>query len=121
MLGGLLVSQVVHIDNSGFFRKMMKMFLAEMGYESEDYERGGDAIYALQNKRVACVITGLELTDMSGEELIKRLKIYSQPMSIIAVTSTTEEERIKRLLSQGVLAVIQKTGNWKEELRKILL
>jgi DNA-binding response OmpR family regulator len=100
---------------------MMKIFLEELGYESEDYERGGDAIYALQNKKVACVITGLELIDMSGEELIKRLKIYSQPMSIIAVTSTTETDRIKHLREMGVMAIVQKTGNWKEELRKILL
>jgi DNA-binding response OmpR family regulator len=115
------MSQVAHIDNSGFFRKMMKMFLKEMGYESEDYEKGKDAIYGLRDKRLACIITGLELSDMSGEELIKQLKICSQPMSIIAVTSTTEEERIKHLQALGVLAVIQKTGNWKEELRKLLM
>jgi DNA-binding response OmpR family regulator len=114
------VSQVVHVDNSIFFQKMMKMFLEDMGYEYENYVRGGDAIYALQNKRVACVITELELTDMNGEELIKRLKLFSQPMSIIAVTSITDEERIKRLEDIGVMTVVQKAGNWKEELRKIL-
>lgn len=115
------MSQVVHIDNSEFFRKMMKIFLSELGYESESYEKGRDAIYSLQNKRVACIITEVELPDMSGEELIKQLKIHSQPMSIVALTSITETEKIKHLEALGVLAVVQKSDNWKEQLRKLLM
>jgi len=109
---------VVHVDNSGFFRKVMRYFLNELGLECKSYERGEDVLDAVEAHKVSCVITGLELIDMSGEELIKRLLFASYSMTIIAVTSTHDEERVQRLAELGVKATIQKGGNWKEKLRE---
>jgi len=39
-------------------------------------------------------------------------------MTIIAVTSSGNESRIKTLDEMGVKATIQKGGNWKEKLRE---
>ena len=114
------MSNIIHVDNSGFFRKMMKTFLLEIGLESESYSRGEDALDIVATGRVSCVITGLELVDMSGEELIKRLFFAPQPVSIIVVSSNSDETRNKYLEALGVMAIIQKTGTWKEDLRKIL-
>ena len=66
------------------------------------------------------MITGLELFDMSGEEFIKRLFFAPSPVSVIAVTSSSNEERNKYLESLGVMAIVQKSGSWKEDLRSIL-
>jgi len=109
---------VVHADNSAFFRKVMKFFLAELGLESKGYERGEDVLDAVEARKVSCVITGLELLDMSGEDLIKRLLFASYSMTIIAVTSSDNDERIQRLSELGVKATIQKGGDWKEKLRE---
>jgi FixJ family two-component response regulator len=109
---------VVHVDNSGFFRKVMKFFLAELGLECQSLDRGEDVLDAVESHKVGCVITGLELMDMSGEDLIKRLLFASYAMTIIAVTSSADEERAQRLDELGVKATIQKGGNWKEKLRE---
>jgi FixJ family two-component response regulator len=109
---------VIHVDNSGFFRKVMKYFLAELGLECQSLDRGEDVLDAVEAHKVGCVITGLELIDMSGEELIKRLLFASYSMTIIAVTSNADEERAQRLSELGVKATIQKGGNWKEKLRE---
>ena len=109
---------VIHADNSGFFRKVMKFFLAELGLESKGLERGEDVLDAVEAHKVSCVITGLELLDMSGEELIKKLLFSTHSMTIIAVTSSNNEERAQRLKELGVKAIIQKGGNWKEKLRE---
>jgi DNA-binding NarL/FixJ family response regulator len=113
------MSNVIHIDNSKFFRKMMKVFLTELGLESTDYENGEDALDAVLSKRISCIITGLELPDMTGEELIRRVTISAPPMTIIAVTGSSDEERIYRLHGMGVKGVIQKGGDWKEKLREL--
>jgi FixJ family two-component response regulator len=113
------MSSVIHVDNSKFFRKMMKIFLTELGLESMDYEKGEDALDAVLSGRISCMITGLELQDMSGEELIRRVTISSPPMTIIAVTGSNDDERIYRLHGMGVKGVIQKGGNWKEKLREL--
>jgi len=109
---------VVHVDNSGFFRKVMKVFLSELGLECKGYERGEDVLDAVEARKVSCVITGLELLDMSGEELIKRLMFASYSMTIIAVTGSDDEDRAQRLAELGVKATIHKGGDWKEKLRE---
>jgi len=109
---------VIHADNSGFFRKVIKAFLEELGIDSDGFERGDDVLNEVGNRKVSCVITGLELADMTGEELIRQLQYSGHLMTIIAVTSSGNEERIKSLDEMGVKATIQKGGNWKEKLRE---
>ena len=110
--------QVIHVDNSRFFRKVMRVFLSELGVQSEDFECGEDVLDAIGTRKISCVITGLELQDMNGEELIRQLLFSGHSMTIIAVTSNDDDERIKNLQDLGVKAIIQKGGNWKEKLRE---
>jgi len=109
---------VIHVDNSGFFRKVMKSFLTELGVDSEDFSCGEDVLDAVGSHKVSCVITGLELPDMRGEELIKQLIFSGHSMTIIAVTASSNDERAQNLANLGVEATIQKGGNWKEKLRE---
>ena len=110
--------QVIHVDNSRFFRKVMQVFLTELGVNSEDFERGEDVLDAIGNRKVSCVITGLELVDMKGEDLIRQLIFSGHSMTIIAVTGSDDDERIRDLENLGVKATIQKGGDWKEKLRE---
>jgi len=109
---------VIHVDNSVFFRKVMKVFLSELGVDSENYSLGEDVLDVVGVRKVSCVITGLELADMSGEELIKQLLFSGHSMTIIAVTGSENDERTQSLANLGVKATIQKGGNWKEKLRE---
>ena len=109
---------VIHADNSGFFRKVLKIFLGELGVDSDGFDNGDDVLNEIGNRKVSCVITGLELADMTGEELIRQLQYSGHSMTIIAVTSSGSEDRIKTLEDLGVKATIQKGGNWKEKLRE---
>jgi len=109
---------VIHADNSSFFRKVLKRFLSELGIDSDGFEKGDDVLDEIGNRKVSCVITGLELADMTGEELIKQLLFSGHAMTIIAVTSSENDIRKKSLEALGVKATIQKGGNWKEKLRE---
>ena len=112
------MGHIIHVDNSKFFRKAMKFFLSELGLDSVDFERGADALTAVRGGRVSCLITGLELPDMKGEELIVRLGSSAQAMTIIAVTASGDDDRTRLLAAMGVKAIIQKGGDWKEKLRE---
>jgi len=109
---------VIHADNSGFFRKVIKVFLSELGIDSDSFDKGHDVLKEVGNRKVSCVITGLELADMTGEELIRQLQFSGHLMTIIAVTSSGNDNRIKNLDELDVKATIQKGGNWKEKLRE---
>jgi two-component system cell cycle response regulator len=114
------MKHIIHVDNSEFFRKLMKTFMAEMGQELESFEKGADAITAVKSGKANCVITGLELADMGGDEFIKRLKVAAQSLPVIVVTSKEDEPNEKRLNALGVKAIVQKSGDWKKELKKFL-
>ena len=114
------MKHVIHVDNSEFFRKLMKSFLTEKGLECEGFERGDEAINAVADGRASFVITGLELSDMSGEEFLKRLITLPKKTPIIVVTSSEEDIKHKRLEALGVKTIILKSDDWKAELGKIL-
>ncbi|MDR2479819.1 MAG: response regulator [Treponema sp.] len=111
---------IVHVDNSEFFRKLMKTFLTELGFECNSLERGEDAVQAVNSGEASLVITGLELAGMHGEELIKQLVTASRQVPVIAVTSNGDAALAARLAALGARAVILKSGDWKGELRKHL-
>ena len=114
------MKHVIHVDNSEFFRKLMKSFLSEKGLEYEGFERGEDAVTAVADGRAEFVITGLELSDMSGEEFLKRLITLPHKTPVIAVTSSDVAAKHKRIEALGIRAIIMKTDDWKTELGKIL-
>ena len=114
------MKHVIHVDNSEFFRKLMKSFLSEKGLESESFDKGEDAVKAVAEGRASFIITGLELADMSGEEFLKRLMTLPGKTPIIAVTSSDEEAKHKRIEALGVKTIIMKTDDWKAKLSTIL-
>jgi len=114
------MKHIIHVDNSDFFRKQLKTFLSETGHYSESFASGEEAMKAVNAGKVNCVITGLSLADMSGEEFLKRLAVSSSTVVKIVVTSTNNEAQYKRLEALGVKAIIQKSSDWKSELGKLI-
>jgi DNA-binding response OmpR family regulator len=114
------MSFIVHTDNSDFFRKLMKIFLNELGHITEGYARGEDALDLLETGKADCVITGLELADMTGEEFIRRLMVSAHTAPVIVVTARDNDIQNARLNALGVRAIILKTGDWKNSLKEQL-
>ena len=114
------MKHVVHVDNSEFFRKLMKSFLSEKGLECESFEKGEDAISAVADSRVSFIITGMELADMTGEELLKRLMVLPHKTPVVVVTSSDDPAKHKRAQALGAKAIVKKTDDWKAVLGKLL-
>ena len=115
------MGRVIHVDNSMFFRKIMRAFLLELGLESESFDKGQDALIAARTGGASSVITGLELPDMKGEEFIQQLATLDQTISVIVFSANTDEERLEYLETLGVVGIVEKTSNWREDLRKFFL
>ena len=114
------MKHVIHVDNSEFFRKLMRSFLSEKGLECESLDKGEDAVNAVADGRAAFVIAGTSLADMSGEEFLKRLMTLPQKVPVIVVTSNNNDVKHRKLEALGVKAIILKSGEWKQELQKRL-
>ncbi|MDR1987154.1 MAG: response regulator [Treponema sp.] len=110
---------IVHVDNSLFFRKILKSFLAEHGFLGESFSQGSEALEAIAQGDVAVVITGMVLSDMNGWKFIKKIIITSN-VPVIVLTSNTSEAEQYGLKALGIKAHILKSGTWKETLLSYL-
>jgi DNA-binding response OmpR family regulator len=113
------MKQIIHVDNSGFFRKIMKTFLEAEGFEVESFDSAQEANIAIGGGFADLVIMGLAFQDMDGKEfLAKTVEAFAGP--VIIVSSSSDEQRTNELLSLGARAVVSKSGSWKEDLRSHL-
>ena len=112
------MEHIIHIDNSEFFRKLMKTYLSEKGIPSESFSSVEDAMKAVNANEASCIITGMELADMTGKDFMKQLTLSGKKIPVIIVTSR-EEEAAKSLSAFNVKAIISKSGNWQKELDNV--
>jgi len=98
----------------------MKNFLSELGFESRGFDRGEDALNAVKGGNVSFVITGLEMVDMKGEEMIKQIASLPNKPPIFVVTGNDNPEQSERLKALGVNGIVLKSGGWKEDLGRFL-
>ncbi|MDR1866903.1 MAG: response regulator [Treponema sp.] len=109
--------KVVHIDNSKFFRNLFRVYLYDKGIRVESFASGEQAMEILQDGDVGLIIMGMVLTDMDGEDLIKRVTTSPYNIPVIILTSDTLEPEEDVLLEKlGVIAHFSKSGPWREQL-----
>ena len=110
------MKRIIHVDNSDFFRKQMQTFLEGEGFKVEGYESAQEAGFAIAGGTGDIVIMGLTFADHDGEDFVSKVvEAFSGP--IIVVSSSVDKETEKRLIEQGVVGAVSKSGNWKEDLR----
>ena len=119
IIPGAGMKSIIHIDNSEFFRKIMRRFLAAEGFEVESFSNAEDANIAISGGSASMVIAGLAIAGAEGEDFIRKVKeSYSGPFVILS--SSIDPEREEALLALGVKAAISKSGTWQKNLRPLL-
>lgn len=100
---------ILHLEYSNFFRLMVKDLILESGHHAIEGKYGSDVFKVLALNDVSLIITGLELADMTGEELINHLRDsrYSD-IPIVVITSLEPQEVKQRLKGLRIDDVILK-------------
>ena len=96
--------KILLVEDSAFFRNMIKNYLEGSGYEVELAENGKKALNKLASDgHFDLIITDLEMPEMDGFELIKVLRSNPdyQNIPIIVVTALVGEEIRRRALELG--------------------
>lgn len=111
------------VDPDAAIRDGMQLLLDSFSIEVHAY---ADAQSFLQNAVAAangCVLIENELPDLSGLELLKRLREHGNNVPVLLFTSSNDEGLVRQALDQGALDVMRKPLQSKrmiERLRAVL-
>ncbi len=90
------------VDDSASMRQLVSFTIKDAGYEVLIAENGKDALGKLNGGTVDIVITDLNMPDMDGIELIKKLRSMPDYKFAPIVMLTTESQESKK--QEGKLA-----------------
>ena len=110
------MKKIIHIDNSEFFRKLMKSFLEEEGFEVESFDSPQEANIVIGGGGADMVIMGLAFAETGGEEFLART-IASFAGPVIVVSSSVDGKKAKKLIDLGARMALNKSGPWKDVLK----
>jgi two-component system chemotaxis sensor kinase CheA len=104
--GGRDVPQVLIVDDSEFFRNLVRIYLEGAGFRVMEAVDGLDAWQVLENdhETIGLVVTDIEMPNLDGFELTQRIKHSSRfaHLPVIALTTLAAEEDIARGKAAGV-------------------
>lgn len=84
---------ILHLEYSAFFRGIVQSLIIQSGNKAYSSKFGSDAYRILAEADIDLILTGLELGDMTGEELIHKLRESRyKDIPIILITSLETNE-----------------------------
>lgn len=101
---GGVAANVLIVEDSKFFMNQLVNFVTEAGYKIFTAEDGMEALQVLEEEKIDLILTDIEMPNMDGLELTRRIR--SEPrwsgIPVIAVTSVAGEAAEERGRQAGV-------------------
>lgn len=89
--------RVLVIDDESAIRKYLHMSLKDQGYQVLDAETGKEGLRILAEQKADLVILDLGLPDISGEEVLHRLREWSQVPVLVLTAQSSDEDKVALL------------------------
>jgi DNA-binding response OmpR family regulator len=99
---------ILVVDDEPLIADLLRTYLTGLGYEVEVAMNGGDALMLAELNRPDAVILDLKLPDMSGAEILGRLRAADDSIPVLMLTANTDEAVARGLLKAGALDYICK-------------
>jgi two-component system, NtrC family, response regulator AtoC len=106
--------RILVVDDEKLVRWTLTQKCAEFGYQAIEAENGEAALRALQNETVDAVLLDVHLPDLSGIELLEKLKQAGETRSIIMMTADPQLDDVKAALRLGAYDFVSKPLNFEE-------
>lgn len=100
--------RILVVDDQESMRDMLVDLLDTMGHEARTASGGAEALDALRREVVDLVITDLNMPQMDGLELTKRIKSTSPQVPVIVITGYGAFHTERQVLAAGADGYIPK-------------
>src|SRR3974377_21259 len=106
--------RILIVDDEKLVRWGLTQKCAEYGYQALEAESGEEALRALQNEYVDAVLLDVHLPDLSGIEVLEKLRLAGEPRSIVMMTADPQLDDVKAALRLGRYDFSMKPMNFDE-------
>ncbi|WP_316976487.1 response regulator transcription factor [Shumkonia mesophila] len=90
-------SRILVVDDESHIRKFLRISLTAHGYAVVEAVRGADAIQCAASEGVDLVVLDLGLPDMDGQDVIRRLREWTQIPILVLSVRADEMDKVEAL------------------------
>jgi excisionase family DNA binding protein len=103
-------ARVLVVDDDALFNRALRRELERRGVEVLVAERGVDALLLMGSAKPDLVLLDLQLPDIDGLEVTKRLRARPETaeVALVAMSGRADEKMRRKLVSAGALAFLHK-------------
>jgi len=99
---------ILVVDDEPMIVDLLRTYLTGLGYRVAAASNGAEALGHLSVTRPDAVVLDLKLPDMSGAEILGRLRAIDDSIPVLMLTANTDEVVARGLLKAGALGYICK-------------
>jgi putative two-component system response regulator len=98
-----VVASVLIVDDDPHIRRLLKLHLHRLGYQSEEVDNGVDAVAAVSARRYDLMILDLDMPRMSGTEALRLARGGSADphLKVVVVSGQGDGDHLSGLLAAG--------------------
>jgi two-component system response regulator HydG len=105
---------ILVVDDKFNDRETLKTILAEKGYRVATASDGTEAIEMVKSRHYDIIFLDVRLPGMDGMETFERVKKIDPEVTVIMMTGYTEEDLLKRAVSEGAYTCVHKPFNMEK-------
>jgi CheY-like chemotaxis protein len=110
---------ILAVDNAVMFLNTMKKLLADSPYQLHCVTSGSDALDFIQNNRPDIFLLDIEMPEMDGYQLARRIKQDGQRGPILFITANSAREYVDRAVEVGASGLLMKPLRINQLLAKL--
>ena len=112
---------ILLVEDEEAVRELLRKVLTRQGYTVLEARHGRDALMALERHRgtVHLVVTDIVMPEMGGRELADRLRAERSDLKILFISGYTNDEIVRRGVSDSDMDFIQKPFSSDDFLRRV--
>lgn len=111
------MATVLIIDDAAFSRRMLRKYLQVDGYEILEAANGAEGLEMIKSNRPGCVLTDLLMPNVSGLELLERLRQENLKVPVIIISADIQDSSRQQGMELGATGFINKPAK-EDEVRQ---
>jgi len=109
--GGMVMANVLIVDDSSTMRKIISRSLRQAGLEVDEVFEAADGfegLSALANNQVNLILSDINMPNMDGLEFIRQVRANGNKVPIVMITTEGGEDLLREAVNSGASDSIKK-------------